>query len=209
MTRLARAFFNRSALRVAPALLGCRLVHETRVRGKRVRLEGVIVETEAYLGAGRDAASHAFAGPTPRCAAMFGPAGHFYVYRSMGLHWCANLVCDARGRGAAVLLRAVAPVRGVRAMEVLRERAGVELCNGPGKLAQAFGVTSQHDGRAAVTGALRVEASAATARVWEILAGPRVGVRKAVEKRWRFCVAGSAHISRTPQNRALQKFRAR
>ena len=200
--RLEHSFFARPALEVAPDLLGCRLVYQL---GPRCRLEGVIVEVEAYLGDGSDPASHAHAGPTRRCAAMFGPPGRFYVYRSMGLHFCVNLVCEPEGRGAAVLLRAVEPRRGLEVMVQRRGgRGGRELASGPGKLAQAFGIGAQHNGDDALAGPLRVEA--AHERPARIVAGPRVGIRKAADKPWRFCVADNPHLSRTPLNRHTRPF---
>ena len=182
MARLTRAFFDRCALAVAPELLGCRLVHER----DGTRLEGVIAEVEAYLGDGSDPASHAHPGPTRRNASMFGPPGHLYVYRSMGIHLCANVVCDARGRGAAVLLRAAIPVRG--AEEMRRRRGGRgdrELCSGPGKLTQAFGIELEHDGAEALRSELRIEA-ARRGEAPRVLAGPRIGIRKAADLPYRF-----------------------
>jgi DNA-3-methyladenine glycosylase len=200
--RLGRAFFERPALEVAPELLGCVLVHE--VDGER--LEGRIVEVEAYLGDGSDAASHSHRGPTPRVASMFGPPGHFYVYRSMGIHTCANLVCERAGRASAVLLRAVEPLRGLESMLQRRHgRGGRELASGPGKLAQAFGIGLRHDGASALRGPLRVEPARGDA-LGPVLAGPRVGIRKAAELPYRFWVAGSAHVTRTPLNhRAIMR----
>jgi DNA-3-methyladenine glycosylase len=125
------------ATEAAPALLGWTLL----VDG----VGGVIVETEAYTE--DDPASHTFRGVTPRNAVMFGPPGRLYVYRSYGLHWCVNVVCDAAGVGAAVLLRGLRPTHGV---ETMRVRRGVEderlLCSGPGRLTQALGITGAHDG---------------------------------------------------------------
>jgi DNA-3-methyladenine glycosylase len=195
--RLTRAFFARPVLEVAPELLGCRLVHE--LDGER--LEGRIVEVEAYLGDGSDPASHAHRGPTLRAATMFGPPGRFYVYRSMGIHACANLVCEPAGRGAAVLLRAVEPLCGLESMTRHRGgRSGRELASGPGRLAQAFGIGLEHDGASALAGRLRVEARRGEAPI-RVLAGPRVGIRKAAELPYRFWIEESAHVTRTPLNR--------
>jgi DNA-3-methyladenine glycosylase len=195
--RLTRAFFERSALEVAPALLGCVLVHERRGE----RLEGRIVEVEAYLGDGSDPASHSHRGPTPRTAAMFGPPGRFYVYRSMGIHICANLVCDAPGVGAAVLLRAVEPLRGVERMARRRGRRDLrELTSGPGKLTQAFGIGLERDGTSALSGALRIERSPSASDPTCVLVGPRIGIRKAADLPYRFWVAGNPHVTRTPLN---------
>lgn len=202
MARLTRAFFERSALDVAPELLGCTLVH---VRGGS-RLEGVIAEVEAYLGDGSDPASHAHAGPTRRNASMFGPPGRLYVYRSMGIHSCVNVVCEPAGRGAAVLLRAVIPRRGEAEMSRRRGgRSGRELCNGPGKLAQAFAIELEHDGLAALRGPLRIEPPAVDGPPREIMAGPRVGIRKAAELPYRFFLADCEHVTRTPLNRRARR----
>jgi DNA-3-methyladenine glycosylase len=195
--RFRREFFERSALEVAPELLGCLLVHEL----DGVRLEGRIAEVEAYLGDGTDAASHSHRGPTRRAASMFGPPGFFYVYRSMGIHACANLVCEPAGRASAVLLRAVEPLRGIERMERHRGgRSGRELASGPGKLTRAFGIGLEHDGASALRGRLRVEPTphGPAARV---LVGPRIGIRHAAELPYRFWLADSPHVTRTPLNR--------
>jgi DNA-3-methyladenine glycosylase len=198
LARLTRAFFARSPLEVAPELLGCWLVHEA---GRGAPLRGRIVEVEAYLGDGSDPASHAHRGPTARNRSMFGEPGLLYVYRSMGLHACANVVCEPPGRGAAVLLRAVEPVEGVERMARRRGgRGGVELANGPGKLAQAFAIALGHDGRSLLRGALRIEPRSGPAG--QILAGPRVGISRARDLPYRFFLAGHPCVGRVAQNRA-------
>jgi DNA-3-methyladenine glycosylase len=195
--RFCREFFERTALEVAPELLGCLLVHEL----DGVRLVGRIVEVEAYLGDGTDPASHAHRGPTPRAASMFGAAGRFYVYRSMGIHACANLVCEPPGRASAVLLRAVEPLRGIEHMQSRREgRSGCELASGPGKLTRAFGIGLEHDGASALRGSLRVEPGPA-ASSGRVLAGPRVGIRRAADLPYRYWLADNPHVTRTPLNR--------
>jgi DNA-3-methyladenine glycosylase len=195
--RLTRAFFARPCLEVAPDLLGLLLVHELP---DGARLVGRIVEVEAYLGDGTDAASHAHRGPSPRNRVMFGAPGHFYVYRSMGLHRCANVVCEPAGRAAAVLLRAVEPLEGESHMGSLRGgRDGRELASGPGKLAQAFAIELAHDGADALRGALRIErahGAAATA----IRVGPRIGITKAADLPYRFFARDSPHVTRAAQN---------
>ena len=193
MRRIDRAFFARPVLDVAPDLLGCRLV---RVLPDRTRLVGRIVEVEAYLGDGSDAGSHSHRGETQRNRSMFGPPGHFYVYLSHGLHFCANLVCEPTGTGAAVLLRAVEPLEGHTRMRAQRGGcAERELTNGPGKLARAFEITLADDGVYALRGALRIE-PASEARAPAIETSTRIGLGKGVDLPYRFFVRGSPWVSR-------------
>jgi DNA-3-methyladenine glycosylase len=181
---LKRDFFGRSVHAVAPELIGSTLL----VDG----VGGRIVEVEAYDQ--EDPASHGHRGRTSRNAAMFGPPGHAYVYRSYGIHWCLNLVCGEEGVPEAVLIRALEPTS---RSDVQRSRRGVEdlraLCSGPGKLCQALGITRAHDGLALdappfeLVGRLEVP---------EIVTGPRIGITRAVELNWRYGEAGSAFLSR-------------
>jgi DNA-3-methyladenine glycosylase len=163
--------------------------------GAEVYVDGVggrIVETEAYDR--EDAASHSYSGPTERNGVMFGPPGRAYVYRSYGIHWCLNFVCREEGHGAGVLIRAIEPLRG---LEVMRERRGLDderlLCAGPGRLAQAMGVTRDLNG-------MRLDRAPFELRprdgVVQVVAGPRIGITKAVELPWRFGLAGSRLLSR-------------
>lgn len=174
-------FFDRPASEVAPDLLGYRLSLGVTA--------GVIVETEAY--APDDAASHSFAGLTRRNRAMFGPAGHAYVYRSYGLHWCVNVVCRP---GHAVLIRALQPVVGV---EVMQQRRGLEavrsLCSGPGKLTQALAIDGSHDGVQFETGGLGLLPAD---HAVPFVQGLRIGISRAVDLPWRWGVAGSPWLSR-------------
>jgi DNA-3-methyladenine glycosylase len=182
--RLRRDFFARSVHEVAPELIGATLL----VGG----VGGVIVEVEAYDQ--EDPASHGFRGPTPRNAAMFGPPGHAYVYRSYGIHWCLNLVCDDEGRAEAALIRALEPTHGIGAM---RERRGVDavraLCSGPGKLCQALAITCEHDRLPLDRVPFELRARTHDAAV---ASGPRVGITRAAELPWRYGLAGSRYLSR-------------
>jgi DNA-3-methyladenine glycosylase len=182
--KLRRDFFARSVHEVAPDLIGVTLL----VDG----VGGRIVEVEAYDQ--EDPASHGFRGPTPRTAAMFGEAGHAYVYRSYGIHWCINVVCDVPGRAEAALIRALEPTHGLDAM---RERRGVEaianLCSGPGKLCQALGITRELDGAALDRPPFELRPRAQTPR---IVTGPRIGITRATELSWRYGLEGSPFLSR-------------
>lgn len=181
---LARAFFERPVVEVARGLIGTTLA----VDG----VGGMIVEVEAYRR--DDPASHSFRGPTIRNAAMFGPPGCAYIYRSYGLHWCLNVVCGAEGEGSAVLVRALWPQLRIDAMQQRRGPVGLPLlCSGPGRLCQALGVDSRLDGAA-----LDRAPFALTGRSGEpaIVAGPRIGLSRAIDSPWRFGLAGSAFLSR-------------
>ena len=177
-------FFARSVHHVAPDLVGCTLL----VDG----VGGRIVETEAYDQ--EDPASHGFRGQTPRNRAMFGLPGHAYVYRSYGIHWCLNLVCEEEGSAAALLVRALEPAYGI---DVMRERRGLVnprlLCAGPGRLCQALGVTRDDDGLALDEPPFEL-LSADSARV--VVAAPRIGISVATDLPWRYCAAGSPYLSR-------------
>lgn len=150
---------------------------------------GIIVETEAYRR--DDRASHSYNGETPRNAAMFGPPGHAYVYRSYGLHWCFNVVCR---RGSAVLLRAVMPVSGIEIMHGRRNVADVRrLCSGPGRLAAALGIDGSLDG-APLDAAPFLMAEGL--RSVDIVSGPRIGITRDVDRNWRFGLPGTPFLSR-------------
>jgi DNA-3-methyladenine glycosylase len=184
---LDAAFFGRPVLAVARDLVGCVVAHgET---------SGVIVETEAYHQS--EPACHAHIGRTARTQVLFGPPGTAYVYRSYGIHALLNVVCEPEDVGAAVLLRALEPLRG---LDVMRARRGLErpedLCSGPGKLTQALDVELRHNGGDLTTGPVRLCGAAPGWEAPDIVTGPRIGITKAAELPWRFCARGSRHVSR-------------
>ena len=182
--KLRRSFFDRPVLEVAPELIGATLM----VNG----VGGRIVEVEAYHHT--DPAAHSYTGMTERNAVMFGPPGYAYVYRSYGIHWCLNFVCEPNGSASAVLIRALEPLAGIAAM---RRRRGLSeeraLCSGPGKLCEALGVTRAHN--ASPLDRTPFEVRARTASL-EIAVGPRIGITKAVDHPWRFGLKGSKFLSK-------------
>ncbi len=182
--KLRRGFFDRSVHKVAPELIGATLL----VGGAG----GVIVEVEAYHHT--DPAAHSYGGQTERNAVMFGPPGFAYVYRSYGIHWCLNFVCEAEGSASAVLIRAIEPVAGLAAM---RRRRGLvdarALCSGPGKLCEALDVTIKHNGLPLDRPPFELRARTAKP---EIVAGARIGISKAVDAPWRYGLKGSKFLSK-------------
>lgn len=186
--RLTRDFFHRPVLKVARDLIGASLL----VNGSG----GRIVEVEAYHQS--DPAAHSYGGLTERNAVMFGPPGYLYVYRSYGIHWCMNFVCEGEGSASAVLIRAIEPLEGLAAMRRRRrmedERA---LCSGPGKLCEALAVTRAHNGMAIDRAPFALRLPDAPVG---IVRGPRIGISKAVEKPWRFGLKGSRFLSKPITN---------
>src|SRR6202162_3950134 len=181
---LKRAFFGRSVHEVAPDLIGATLL----VDG----VGGILVEVEAYHH--NAPAAHSFRGPTPRNRVMFGPPGFAYVYRSYGIHWCINFVCEQEGSASAVLIRALEPTHGLAAMRRRRKlRDERLLCSGPGRLGQALGITRAHNGLALDEPPFELRARTGKA---ELVTGPRVGISKAAEKPWRYGLKGSRFLSR-------------
>lgn len=181
---LTRKFFARSVHDVAPDLIGATLL----VDG----VGGIIVEVEAYHHT--EPAAHSFNGPTPRNMVMFGPPGFLYVYRSYGIHWCMNFVCEKEGSASAVLIRAIEPTHSIPAM---RRRRGLQdertLCSGPGKLCEAMAVTGKHNGLALDTPPIAIYART---RKPQIVSGLRIGITKAVELPWRYGLKGSKFMSK-------------
>jgi DNA-3-methyladenine glycosylase len=198
---LGRDFFAGDPRQVGPALVGKLLIGG---EGRAARL----VEVEAYLGTD-DPASHAFRGPTPRARIMFGAPGRLYVYFSYGVHWCANVVCGPDGTAAAVLLRAAQPLAGTDVMRKARwngqrRLSERDLCRGPGRLGQAFGLTGADNG---------LDLTGPNERLWladdgagpgaEVLATPRVGLSQGATSLWRYVVAGSPWASgREPKSQS-------
>jgi DNA-3-methyladenine glycosylase len=181
--RLRRDFFARDVHAVAPELVGAELY----VGGAG----GTIVEVEAYDH--EDPAAHGFRGRTARNASMFGPPGHAYVYRSYGIHWCLNFVCEDEGVASAVLIRALAPTQG---LEEMQARRGVGeprlLCSGPGRLCQALAITREHDGLPLNRAPFELRQRRSPV---ELVRGPRIGITKAAMEPWRYGLAGSRFLS--------------
>jgi DNA-3-methyladenine glycosylase len=181
---LKRSFFNRSVHEVAPDLIGATLL----VNG----VGGIIVEVEAYHQS--EPAAHSFNGPTPRNQVMFGPPGFSYVYRSYGIHWCVNFVCDRPGCASAVLIRALAPTHGLATM---RRRRGVEderaLCSGPGKLCEALAISIKQSELALDEPPYALHARVGKA---EVVTGVRIGITKAADLPWRYGLKGSRFVSK-------------
>src|SRR4051794_36584661 len=183
-TRIRRPFFDRSVHEVAPELIGATLL----VDG----VGGRIVEVEAYHHT--DPAAHSYNGPTERNAVMFGPPGFVYVYRSYGIHWCVNFVCEPEGSASAVLIRAVEPLEGLAKM---RRRRGLTderlLCSGPGRLTEAMGITHTHNGLALDRPPFALYAREEEP---EIATGVRIGLTKAADLPWRYGLKGSKFLSK-------------
>ena len=181
---LPRSFFARSVHTIAPDLIGATLLFKG--------VGGVIVEVEAYHQT--DPAAHSFGGRTERNAVMFGPPGYAYVYRSYGIHWCLNFVCEPEGVASAVLIRALAPTHG---LAVMRRRRGVTderlLCSGPGRLSEALGITDAQYGLPLDNPPFEIFARADDV---EIAVGPRIGLTKAIKHPWRYGIRGSRFVSK-------------
>jgi DNA-3-methyladenine glycosylase len=195
---LGADFYARPVLEVARDLIGCVV--------EQGSASGMIVETEAYHES--EPACHAFVGRTTRTRPLFGEPGTAYVYRSYGIHALLNAVCEPEGVGAAVLIRALEPLSGV---ELMRERRGGvsdgQLCSGPGKLTQALGIELTENGTSLLDGPVRVLTPPSLAQAppadrganrtrARVAVGTRIGITKAIDLHWRFCLAGNQHVSR-------------
>jgi DNA-3-methyladenine glycosylase len=202
---LPRSFYNRDPRRVARELLGKILV---RREGRKI-LAGRIVEVEAYLGK-KDPASHSFRGPTARNEVMFGPAGHVYVYFIYGNYFCLNVTCQPEGTAGAILFRALEPLQGMEEMAAARgvsiasPRDLKKLTSGPGRLAEAFGVTRIRDNGKDLTSKksdlfivedLATHPSGDYDRARRVLTTPRIGITKAAELPLRYILAGNEFVS--------------
>jgi DNA-3-methyladenine glycosylase len=182
--RLTKKFFDRSVHKVAPELIGATLL----VDGAG----GTIVEVEAYHHT--EPAAHSYNGPTPRNFIMFGPPGFAYVYRSYGIHWCLNFVCEEKGSASAVLIRALEPTHGVALM---RRRRGLQdaraLCSGPGKLCEALGVSIEQNTLPLDTAPFALHA--ATLKQ-DVVTDVRIGITKAADLPWRYGLKDSRFVSK-------------
>jgi DNA-3-methyladenine glycosylase len=194
---LEREFFNRDSRIVGRELLGKLLVR----REGRKKLAGRLVEVEAYLGKD-DPAAHSFGGPTPRNMVMFGPPGFAYVYFIYGNHYCLNVSCQPEGNAAAVLFRALEPLAGIEQMALARDLTVVSprdlplLTSGPGRMAEAFGVTRVRDNGKDLTSTRSDLWLADDGFVPErILVTKRIGITKAADKPWRYVIAGNPFVS--------------
>jgi DNA-3-methyladenine glycosylase len=186
---VSKKFFDKGVEELAGDLLGCELVHKT----KEGIASGIIVETEAYHQT--DEASHSYRGKTKRTEAMFGPAGHVYIYFTYGMHWCFNITAEPDGTGAGVLIRALEPKAGIGLMKKRRNKSELsELCSGPSKLVQAIGITKDDYGKPLYAGNLYLKPR--EIQKIKIAAGPRIGIRNAQHKPWRFWLKDNRFVSK-------------
>ena len=183
-SRLDKTFFDRSVHAVAPDLIGATLLFNG--------VGGIVVEVEAYHHT--DPAAHSFRGPTERNAVMFGPPGYIYVYRSYGIHWCVNFVCEAKGSASAVLIRALEPTHGIPTMRRRRGLSDIRLlCAGPGRVCEALAITGAHNGLALDRPPFELRPRLSDV---EVVSGVRIGITKAAELPWRYGLKGSRFLSK-------------
>jgi DNA-3-methyladenine glycosylase len=188
---LSKSFFEGKTVdELAKSLLGCELVHKT----PEGTTAGIIVETESYHET--DEASHSYNGKTKRTEVMFGPPGQVYVYFTYGMHWCFNITAEEDGVGAAVLIRALEPTRGIELMKKRRgKESAYDLCSGPSKLVNAMGITKVDYGKPVHKGKFGLKPREEAASL-SIRSGPRVGISKAKDKPWRFWIKDNKFVSR-------------
>jgi DNA-3-methyladenine glycosylase len=188
-TKLGPEFFDRPPRPVARDLIGCELLYEG--------VGGIIIETEAYEA--EDEACHAFIGRTSRTDVLFGPPGHAYVYLCYGIHRMLNVVTEPDGIAAAVLIRALEPTAGIETMRARRGLTGEStrnLCSGPGKLCAALGIELDLTRASLTEPPFSLTGREAGMKRPRIVAGPRIGITKAADLPWRYCLAGSRYLSR-------------
>ena len=193
---LPREFYSRTPTSVAKDLIGKKFV---RTLSDKTKLEGMIVETEAYGGTG-DPASHAFRGPTPRNQVMFGEPGHLYVYFTYGFHYCANIVTGSfpHEQAGAVLLRGIEPTRGIEVMQSLRHTKEItNLASGPGKICQAFSIDKTKNGLDIAKKNSEIRVGSQEINDLQIATSERIGIGVGKDKLWRFCASGSRFLSRS------------
>ena len=192
MSTLARSFYARSPTSVAKELIGKVLV---RNLSDGRRLEGIIVETEAYWGF-KDPASHAYNGITKRNEAMFGEAGHAYVYFTYGFHYCLNFVTETVGKPSAVLIRAVEPTKGLDFMRRRRKTEDIEnIASGPGKICQAFAIDLSLNETDVTRPGAPISVRDRDEKL-SVLSGPRIGIGRGLDRKWRFYASASKFLSR-------------
>jgi DNA-3-methyladenine glycosylase len=197
MKQLDREFYLRPTLSIAKDLVGKLFIRQTH----ETQLVSRIVEVEAYLGS-KDPASHAYKGKTRRNEVMFGNGGHLYVYFTYGMHYCCNVVTEEEGVGHAVLLRAAEPLTGIdimtrnRGLSVARERDKFQVCNGPAKLCQAYGITKTENGIDLCGNELWIAEETLEAHRPTIVATTRVGISQGISSKWRFCLRNNPYVSR-------------
>jgi DNA-3-methyladenine glycosylase len=181
---LRQSFFARSVHAVAPELVGATFLFKG--------VGGMIAEVEAYHHT--DPAAHSFGGRTDRNAVMFGPPGYAYVYRSYGIHWCVNFVCEPQGSASAVLIRALVPTHGLAVMRRRRKTQDERLlCSGPGRVCQALGIRGAHNGLPIDSAPFELRAGRGNV---EIAVGPRIGISKATDHPWRYGLKHSPFLSK-------------
>lgn len=201
--KLTESFYAQETIAVAKALLGTYLVHESK-EGKTV---GRIVETEAYLWG--DPACHAYRRKTTRNATMFGPAGNAYVYQIYGIHYCVNVVTAPEGVGEAVLIRALEPINGIDLMEMRRGiQVGKNLCNGPGKLVEAMGITRAMNGISLLGDQMYILSAdtyvlPSMSPEFEIFTTTRIGISQGVDLPYRFYISGNPCVSYPVKNKII------
>lgn len=192
-----QSFYKQDAISLAKSLIGQELIRHT----EDGTTAGIIVETEAYRQ--DDEASHSFRGATKRNEVMFGPAGRAYIYFTYGMHYCMNVVAGEEGYAEAVLIRALEPTRGIELMRRRRKTTELHnLCSGPAKLVQAMGILKEQNGMSLMKDTLHIAPGAKPAP--PIASTPRIGIKQAINKPWRFIATGSAYTTKHRFNKLAE-----